>query len=104
MTEILRGVIRRQRDIDPVVDNQLATGWQLGRVDSTVRAILRAAVFELIERPDVPAKVIINEYVEIAHAFFSDDEPKVVNGVLDTLARRFRPAELKPKRPGSMVG
>jgi N utilization substance protein B len=96
--ELLRGVLRRQRDIDPLVDQQLATGWRLGRVDSILRAILRAGVFELMERPDVPAKVVINEYIEIAHAFFAEDEPKVVNGILDRLARRLRPDEFARKQ------
>jgi N utilization substance protein B len=85
--------VRRQREIDPMLDQQLAAGWRLGRVDSILRAILRAGVYELLERPDVPARVVINEYIEIAHAFFDEDEPKVVNGILDKLARRLRPAE-----------
>ena len=93
-TELLRGVLRRQRDIDPLVDQQLAEGWRLKRIDAIVRAILRAGVFELMERPDVPARVVINEYINVAHSFFSDEEPKVVNGVLDKLARRLREAEL----------
>jgi N utilization substance protein B len=91
--ETLRGVLRRQRDIDPQIDQQLAEGWRLQRVDSILRAILRAGVFELMERSDVPARVVINEYINVAHSFFSDDEPKVVNGVLDQLARRLRAAE-----------
>jgi N utilization substance protein B len=91
--ELMRGVVRRQREIDPMLDQQLAAGWRLGRVDSILRAILRAGVFELLERPDVPARVVINEYIEIAHAFFDEDEPKVVNGILDKLARRLRPTE-----------
>ena len=91
-------MVRRQREIDPVVDAQLAEGWRLTRVDSTLRAILRAGVFELIEREDVPARVVISEYVEIAKAFFSEDEPRVVNGVLDKIARRTREAEFT--RPG----
>jgi N utilization substance protein B len=91
--ELLRGVVRRQREIDPMVDQQLAAGWRLARVDAILRAILRAGVFELLERPDVPGRVVINEYIEVAHAFFDDDEPKVVNGVLDQLARRLRVAE-----------
>jgi len=91
--ELLRGVVRRQRDIDPLVDQQLAAGWNLGRVDSILRAILRAGVYELLERLDVPARVVINEYIEIAHAFFSEDEPRVVNGVLDKIAHRLRAAE-----------
>jgi N utilization substance protein B len=90
---ILRGVVRRQREIDPIVDQQLADGWSLTRVDSTLRAILRAGVFELIERTDVPARVVISEYVEVAKAFFNEDEPRVVNGVLDKIARRTREAE-----------
>ena len=93
LAELLRGVVRVQREIDPLVDNQLATGWRLARVDSTLRAILRAGVFELMERPEVPAKVVINEYIDIARAFFEGDEPRVVNGVLDKLAKKLRPDE-----------
>ncbi len=96
--ELLRGVVRRQRDIDPIVDRHLAAGWQLGRVDSILRAILRAGVFELLERLDVPAPVVINEYIDIAHAFFSEDEPRVVNGILDKVARWQRPREFVEKR------
>jgi N utilization substance protein B len=92
-SEILRGVVRRQRDIDPLVDQQLATGWRLTRVDSILRAILRAGVFEMLERSDVPARVVINEYINVAHSFFAEDEPRVVNGVLDKIARRLRAAE-----------
>ena len=95
--EVLRGVVRRQLDIDPMVDQQLATGWRLIRVDSILRAILRAGTFELMERPDVPARVAISEYVEVANAFFNEDEPKVVNGVLDKLARKLRAPEFIPK-------
>lgn len=88
--DILRGVVRRQRDIDPLIDLQLADGWRLVRVDSILRAILRAGVFELMERDDVPARVVINEYINVAHSFFDDEEPRVVNGVLDRIARKLR--------------
>lgn len=88
--DILRGVVRRQRDIDPLIDVQLADGWRLVRVDSILRAILRAGVFELMERSDVPARVVINEYINVAHSFFDDEEPRVVNGVLDRIARKVR--------------
>ena len=91
--ELVRGVVRRQRDIDPPIDQQLATGWRLVRVDAILRGILRSAAFELLERHDVPARVVINEYINVAHAFFDADEPRVVNGVLDKLARAFRPSE-----------
>ncbi len=93
-SEIVRGVVRNQREIDPVVDEQLAEGWRLVRVDATLRAILRAAMFELLERRDVPVKVVINEYIDVAHAFFGEDEPRVVNGILHNLAERYRPGEL----------
>lgn len=94
--DVLKGVVRRQREIDPLIDQQLAQGWRLTRIDSILRAVLRAGVFELLERTDVPARVVINEYILVAHAFFSDDEPRVVNGVLDRLARRLRAAEFSP--------
>jgi N utilization substance protein B len=94
---ILHGVVRRQKELDPVIDGQLASGWSLVRVDAILRAILRAGAFELLEAADVPVRVVINEYVEVAHAFFAGDEPRVVNGVLDALARRLRPGVL-PER------
>ena len=94
-SEIVSGAVRRQRDIDPEVDQQLAQGWRLVRVDSTLRAILRSAMYELLDRPDVPVRVVINEYIEIARDFFGEDEPKVVNGILHNLAQRFRADEMK---------
>lgn len=91
--DLVEGVVREQRTLDPMIDQQLAEGWRLSRVDSILRAVLRSAAFELSTRADVPARVVITEYVDIAHAFFRDDEPKVVNGVLDRLARKVRPEE-----------
>ena len=96
-SRVLKGVVRRQREIDPMIDQQLAQGWRLTRIDSILRAILRAGAFELIELGDVPPRVIISEYIDVAHAFFEGDEPRVVNGVLDSLARKLRPGEL-PER------
>jgi N utilization substance protein B len=95
--KVLNGVVRRQRDIDPMIDGQLAAGWRLVRIDAILRAILRAAAFELMELADVPARVVISEYIDVAHAFFDGDEPRVINGVLDQLARKLRPGEL-PER------
>ena len=91
--DIVTGVVRVQRDIDPLVHKALVEGWPLKRIDVTLRAILRAGTFELIARKDVPAKVIISEYLDVAKAFFVEDEPRLVNGVLDKLARDLRPAE-----------
>jgi N utilization substance protein B len=95
--DILRTVVRRQREIDPLIDEQLAIGWRLVRVDSILRAILRGGVGELLDRYDVPARVAISEYVNVARVFFDDDEPRVVNGVLDKLARRLRSSEFERK-------
>nr|PZN48414.1 MAG: transcription antitermination factor NusB [Chloroflexota bacterium] len=87
---ILSGVVANQKRIDPILRRSLVEGWPLSRLDSTLRAILRSGAYELMERRDVPVAVIITEYVEIARAFFADDEPKLVNAVLDRVARRVR--------------
>ena len=91
--EIVEGVVREQLSVDPLIDRHLAEGWRLNRLDSILRAILRAGAFEMLERKDVPGKVVITEYVDLAHAFFSGEEPKVVNGILDKLGHEVRPAE-----------
>ena len=67
------------------------------RVDSILRAILRAGAYEVLMRPDVPSRVVITEYLDLAHAFFEGEEPKVVNGILDKLAREERPQEFAGK-------
>jgi N utilization substance protein B len=87
---IVSGVVREQKRLDPLIAAALQDDWALSRLDSTVRAILRAGVFEILERKDVPVAVIVTEYVEIAQAFFSDDEPKLVNAVLDRIAKQIR--------------
>ena len=87
---IVSGVVREQTRLDPLIGSALQDDWALSRLDSTVRAILRAGTFELIDRKDVPVPVIVTEYVEIAHAFFEEDEPKLVNAVLDRIAKQVR--------------
>ena len=91
--DIVHGVPARQDEIDAAVTKCLASNWRLSRVDSILRAILRAGAYELIARPDVPAKVVINEYVELAHAFFAESEAPFVNAALDKLAHRKRAPE-----------
>lgn len=85
--QIVSGVARHQLEIDPTVDRALADGWPIERVDATLRAILRAAAFELLRRRDIPAKVVITEYVDVARAFYEDDTSGMVNASLDTIAR-----------------
>ena len=92
--DLIKGAVARQREIDPMIDKQLATGWRLQRLDSILRAILRSGTYELLAREDVPVKAVISAYVDLAHDFFSGEEPKVVNGVLDKLAHKLRAAEL----------
>jgi N utilization substance protein B len=87
---IVSGVVREQTRLDPLIGQALQDDWALSRLDSTVRAILRAGTFEIIDRKDVPVAVIVTEYVEIAQAFFDDDEPKLVNAVLDRIAKQVR--------------
>lgn len=87
---ILSGVVEKQRTIDPTIRQALTEDWPLSRLDSTLRAILRAGVYELMRRQDVPVPVIVSEYVDIAKAFYEDEEPKLVNAVLDRVARKVR--------------
>ena len=96
--DVLEGVVRSQRALDPMLSECLAEGWRLSRIDSILRAILRAGAYELEARADIPAKSVINEYVDVAHAFFAAEEPKAVNGILDKLARSLRPQELDAVR------
>jgi N utilization substance protein B len=96
---IVRGVPHAQIEIDRSIARCLSANWRLERIDSILRAILRAASFELIERKDVPAKVVIDEYVDIAHAFFHGDEPSFVNAALDKMAHRKRASEFGETPP-----
>jgi N utilization substance protein B len=93
LKEIVDGTVREQRTIDPMVEKSLDPKWPLVRLDATLRAILRAAVYEILFMENVPARVTISEYVDVAHAFFGEEEPRFVNGVLDRLARQRRPQE-----------
>ena len=91
--EIVAGVVADQRELDPTIAAALAPGWPLARLDATLRAVLRAGAYELKTRSDVPARVVISEYVDVANAFFEGEVPAVVNGVLDAIARKFRADE-----------
>ena len=93
--DILKGVVARQAAIDQLTDRALVEEWPLGRIDATLRAVFRAAGYELTARPDIPPKVSIGEYVDVTKSFFQGDkEAKFVNAVLDQMARAARPGEL----------
>lgn len=87
---IISGVVQEQRQLDPLIRQRLPEDWPLSRIDSTLRAILRAGLWEIKNREDVPIAVIISEYVDIAKAFFEGDEPRLVNAVLDRMAKELR--------------
>ena len=93
--DVVGGVVREQRTIDPLIDAILAQGWPLKRIEAILRAVLRAGAYEL-DRRDVPARIVVAEYVDIANAFVDRQETGMVNAVLDQLARRLRPGEFEP--------
>lgn len=86
-------------EIDAAIGSALAAPWRVERLESLMRAVLRAGIFELLDRPGAPAPVVIDDYVGIAHAFWERGEPGMVNAVLDRMARHLRPGELAPKAP-----
>jgi N utilization substance protein B len=92
--DIIEGVTAHQDELQAVITAALSHDWTWQRVDRLVRAMLLAGVYELKHRLDVPARVSINEYVEVAHAFYDQGEPTFVNSVLDRVAREVRSAEL----------
>ena len=91
--DVVSGVVRDQTKLDPLVDEALAKGWPLKRIDAIIRAVMRAGAYELEHRKDVPARVVVTEYVDVANAFVDREETGMVNAVLDQLARRFRADE-----------
>lgn len=91
--DIVKGVVSNQSTVDDAISLRLSEKWPLRRLDATLRALLRSATYEIQWRPDVPALVVINEYMAIATDFFSGKEPGIVNGVLDKIAKDVRSAE-----------
>jgi N utilization substance protein B len=91
--DIVGGVLREQGRLDPQIDAALTRGWPLKRIEAVLRAVLRAGAYELACRPDIPARVVMAEYVDVAAAFVDEDETGMVNAVLDQLAHQLRAAE-----------
>lgn len=98
--DIVNGVVAGQRKLDPLVDQALAQSWPLKRVEAILRSVLRAGAFELDKRRDIPARVVVSEYVDVANAFVDRDETGMVNAVLDEIARRLRADEFDPAPQG----
>jgi N utilization substance protein B len=93
--DVVGGVVAEQRRLDPMIDAALAQGWPLKRIETVLRAILRAGAYELDRKREVPARVVVSEYVDVAHAFVDAEETGMVNAVLDQLARRLRAGEFE---------
>jgi transcription antitermination protein NusB len=93
-SDLVGNVAARVVEIDGLIGGALVEGWSVERLETVLRAILRAGTYEILARPDIPPRVTISEYVEIAHAFFGGKEPGLVNGVLNRLAHERRAVDL----------
>ncbi|MEQ9488245.1 MAG: transcription antitermination factor NusB [Alphaproteobacteria bacterium] len=94
-TDIVRGVATRRVDLDGMLQSCLQENRTVERMEPILRAILRSGSYELSARGDIDAALTIGEYVALAHAFFDGPEPKIVNGVLERLARTLRPDDFE---------
>ena len=89
--DLVRGVVARQGEVDGAVTKRLAQNWKLARLDATARAVLRCGAYELMAHPEIPSEVVLDQYVELAKAFFEGPtEPGFVNAALDGVARDVR--------------
>ncbi len=88
--DILHGIVANQKEIDNAIHQKLNKDWPMARIDTTLRAILRASGYEMLKRDDIPPKVIINEYVDLSKAFFNSRETNMINGILDAIAKDIR--------------
>lgn len=94
--DLVRGVVSEKVNIEAVLDKSL-DGGSAERLEPLLRSIMKAGIFELQTRSDIPAKVVISEYVHLTDAFFDSREPGLVNAVLDRLARVLREDEISNK-------
>lgn len=88
--DLVAGADARRGEIDALITSKLAQGWSLERLDKPMRQILRAGTYELLARADVPTATVINEYLDVAHAFYDKRESGFVNGLLDAVAKQVR--------------
>ncbi|HNW19534.1 MAG TPA: transcription antitermination factor NusB [Sphingorhabdus lacus] len=88
--DVVAGVNARRAEIDALIDGKLGEMWKMGRLDKTMLQILRCGTYELIARADIPTGAVIDEYMDVAHAFFDKKDAKFVNGLLDAVAKDVR--------------
>ena len=96
---LVRGVAEHRRDIDAAIES-VSTNWRLDRMARVDRNVLRLAVHELLHRPEVPVKVVINEAIELGKKYGSESSGAFINGVLDRIAQCL-PA---PRRADARTG
>lgn len=92
-TKITKGVDKTQSELDSLIEDHLADGWDLSRLNIVSLNILRAATYELLFCQDVPGAVVINEYVNVAHSFLDKNDAKFINGVVDKINQQVREAD-----------
>ena len=97
LTQLLKDVLGRLEEVDALMQPFLSDAWKAERVDPVVRAILRAGVLEISVYTHIPARAIVNEYTDIAHAFYEEQETGFINAVLDGVARSVRGEEMEEK-------
>lgn len=95
LTALIKGTTAERDRLDDMLAAVLSDDWPVDRLQTLLKVLLRTAVYELSERLETPVKVVITEYMDLAHSFFSEKEPALVNGVLDRVARSLRPEELE---------
>ncbi len=88
--DVVKGADARGGEIDAVIESKLEKGWTIERLDRTLRQILRAGSYELMARPDIPVGSVINDYLNVADAFFDQREKRFINGILDAVAKQVR--------------
>jgi len=88
--DLVSGALARHEEIDALIAERLAEGWSLERLDKPMKAILRVGTYELVARADVPVATVINEYLDVAEAFYDKREKGFVNGLLDAIAKNAR--------------
>lgn len=101
LQDVVRGVFARKEELDRLIGDSLSAGRTLERLEMLMKAVLRAGAYELLVRLDVPPRVVITEYVDVAHAFFAGSEPAFINGVLDGVARKARPSAFGSPQNGA---
>ncbi len=98
--DIVRGASHRRPEVDGLLSGALDAKFPLERLEMLLRAILRAGAYEVFAHTGTHPRILISEYVDVAHAFFAGREPGMVNGVLDNVARKVRAEELAQPAPG----